>query len=112
MRISITATNIELTPALENYALKKVGAISKLVKSFERDNEVEVYLELARTTKHHKSGRIYYAEVNTEVDGRLIRVTKKEEDLREAIDALKNTLQREIKKLKGEKLTKRRLRRK
>jgi len=54
-------------------------------------------------SKHHRSGRIYYAEVNLKIGGKLLRATCQHEDLRNAIVDVKNELQKQIKKFKDKK---------
>jgi ribosomal subunit interface protein len=53
-------------------------------------------IEIGKTTKHHKNGKIFYAEINLELPHRLLRATVEAEDLYEAIDRVKEELEREI----------------
>ena len=62
---------------------------------------IEARVQIGLPSKHHRSGRIYYAEVNLKVGGKLLRATCQHEDLRNAIVDAKNELQRQIKKLKN-----------
>ena len=100
MRIHIKITNLELTKPLAEYIKKKIGGLGRFVKKFEKEGEVEIFFEIARTTRHHKSGNIFYAEANVEIDGKILRATEKSEDIRTAVDKVRSILQREIRRLK------------
>ena len=62
-----------------------------------KDESIFADVELAKTTRHHQKGDIFKAEINLTVSGKLIRAVAEEWDLRVAIDAVKDELQREIK---------------
>lgn len=93
MKISIKGTNIDLTPALKEYATENINTLDKF-----HNNIIEARIELEKTTNHHQKGEIYRAEVNLKVPGDLIRVEKTAEDINSAVemakDALKKTLRR------------------
>lgn len=58
-------------------------------------------VEIGITTKHHKSGPIYRAEVNLSVpDKHLLRAEAEAQDLYQAIDKAKLILEKEINKYK------------
>lgn len=123
MRITISTKNISLDDALRIFVEDKVGGLEKfltphllgggdLVARYnyfrskgaglkDPNNLVEVRVEIGKPSKHHRSGRIYYAEVNLKMGGKLLRATCQHEDLRNAIIDVKNELQQQIKKLKG-----------
>lgn len=102
MRIHIKATNLKLTNSLLEYAKNKIGSLAKFVKKYEKNSEVDIYLELARTTRHHKQGSsVYHTEINADINGKLIRAEYQDVDIRKAIDFLKDTFQRRIEKIKG-----------
>ncbi len=120
MKIDIKATNFELTPSIMTYIDEKVGSLEKFISvSIEGENgtaPVEAFVEVARTTKHHKNGDIYKAEINMKVKGELLRVDVSEWDLRAAIDTAKDLMERKLveekefkntKKRKGERVFKR-----
>lgn len=104
MKIIIKATNLELTPAINEYIEEKIGSLDKFLnKKFEKESEVKIEVEIAKTTKHHKSGYIYYAEANMHLPGKILRAEHSDWDVRVAIDNVKNKLQQEVKKYKGTK---------
>lgn len=112
MKIDIKATNMELTPSLNTYINEKVGALEKFVnvpmmhEDFQGTSPVEAFVEIAKTTKHHKHGDVFRAEINIKVLGELLRVEASEWDLRIAIDEAKNLMERQLSKFKKEKQVK------
>lgn len=104
MRLKIKTTEINLTPSLERYVEKKMKSLKRLFKPFEKEGEIYIYFELARTTQHHRSGKIFYAEANADLLGEQIRAEERAEDLRAAIDKVKDLLKREIKEVRGKQI--------
>ena len=93
MRINLKTKGFDLTAAIEIYLREKLDSLDKLLP---QDESISADVELMKTTNHHNKGDIFRAEVNLAVPGRLIRSVSEEWDLRVAIDAVKDELQREI----------------
>ncbi len=106
MRIDIKATNLELTPAIREYIEMKIGSLSRFLKRFEVESEIEVFVEIARTTKHHKSGDVFCAEASFSIGKKLLRAEDTDWDIRIAIDKVRDKLQQEIKKYKEKQIEK------
>ena len=98
MKIIISAKNISLDDTLESFVQDKIGGLEKFLK--DTNNLIEARVEIGLPSKHHRSGRIYYAEVNMKIGGKLLRATCQHEDLRNAIVDVKNEMQVQIKKFK------------
>ena len=98
MKIIISAKNISLDDTLESFVQDKIGGLEKFLK--DPNNLIEARVEIGLPSKHHRSGRIYYAEVNMKIGGKLLRATCQHEDLRNAIVDVKNEMQVQIKKFK------------
>ncbi|MCR4323046.1 MAG: ribosome-associated translation inhibitor RaiA [Candidatus Azambacteria bacterium] len=109
MKIDIKGTNLELTPAITEFIHEKIGSLSKFVGGFgvqgddelSRHQSVEAFVEISRTTNHHRQGDVFKAEVNIKIGGRLIRAEKENVDVRTAIDLVQEELKAELKKEKG-----------
>ena len=101
MRIDINASKIDLTPSLKKYVNMKMGSLSRFVKRFEKEGELTVFFEVARATKHHKHGDVFYAEANLKLPGKLLRAESYNSDIRVAVDSVKTTLKQEIVKYKN-----------
>ncbi|PIV45268.1 MAG: hypothetical protein COS25_00760 [Candidatus Nealsonbacteria bacterium CG02_land_8_20_14_3_00_37_10] len=59
---------------------------------------VEAFVEVAFEAHHHKKGKIYYAEINIKVPGKIIRAEAKEENIYKAVNQVKDELQLILKK--------------
>ncbi len=103
MNLNIKTTNISLTPAIQDYLEKKLGMLNKFI-DLEGDN-VFIHAEVGKTTKHHKSGDFFRAEVNLRVGGRTFRAVSEKDDLYAAIDEVKDELSEEIKAGKEKKIS-------
>jgi len=100
MKIIIKTTNIEPNPAIKEYVDEKIGSIDKFLGNIDR-SVTEARVEVGKITRGQQKGEIFRAEVNLTLPGELLRSVAHEEDLRIAIDKVKDELQREIKKYKG-----------
>ena len=94
MNIKIRSKNFELTPAIDDYVTKKISTLEKFLGV--KDN-ILCEVEIGRTTKHHKSGNIFRAEVNIiEPGNKQIFAVAEEPDLYTAIDIVRDEAEREI----------------
>ncbi len=107
MKINIKATNLDLTPAIREYIEIKIGSLSRFLKRFEVKSEVEVFVEIAHTTKHHRHGNILYAEATILIGKKILRAEHFDQDIRVAIDKVRDKLKQEINKYKEKKIEKR-----
>lgn len=100
MKINIKGTGIELTEALTNYVDQVLESVEKIIP----DNvDPIVQVEIGKISNHHKSGEIFRAEINIEIDGVLLTAREEMEDLYAAIYAVKEHIIVEIKKMKSKK---------
>ena len=94
MNIKIRTTNFDLTPAIEEYVVRKIEPVSKFLHGGEN---ALCEVELGKTTNHHKSGDIFRAEVNIVMPGKnQFFATAEEADLYVAIDIVRDQIEREI----------------
>lgn len=102
MDIKLLSKNMDLTPAVKDYVLKRVTKLGKLLKKIEdKGGEVKINFEVSKNTKHHKSGMIFHSDSTVNIDGKKYYYSIDKEDLYEAIDAVKESLWHEISKVKG-----------
>lgn len=103
MKINIKATGIELTPAIASYVDKKVSHIEKYL---EKNNEgVIALVEVGKSTRHHKAGNVFRAEVHLTGLGLDLYAVSEMEDLYAAIDVVKDEIVHNIVQSKGKKET-------
>ncbi len=100
MKIRIKATNIELTPAIKTYVESKIRDLEKPLKYLNK-NVLKADVEIGKITKQQRKGRVFRAEINLSMPGKLLRAESVQWDLRVAIDEIKQDMEREIRKYKG-----------
>lgn len=101
MNINIKATNMELTGAISDYVNKRLAAVEK----FSKGAEMSGYVEVGKTTNHHKQGDVYKAEFSIDINGEHFFAASEESDLYAAIDAAKEDISRTISQNKDRKQT-------
>ena len=107
MNIKIRATNFDITPAIENYVTNKISSLEKFFGGNAKEyGSILCEVEIGRTTRHHKSGEIFRAEVNIVRPGNVqIFAFAEEFDLYAAIDVVRDELEREIVSKKDKRAT-------
>ncbi len=104
MQINLQGKNMSVTEAVHDYVIKRITNLGKLLSSIEDKNgEVAVYFDVAKTTNHHKSGEIFRADCSVMIDGKKFYADSEKDDLYEAIDEVKENLFREIRRSKNKK---------
>jgi putative sigma-54 modulation protein len=105
MKLIIHGTQLDVTPALKTYIEEKMSKLGRFMKRWDNKGAAVLRIEVARTTKHHKKGLVYYAEANLDVPGAVIRAEAFDVDARIAINVMSKTLEFEIKKRKDKEET-------
>ena len=98
MKINLKATGIELTPAISDYATRKISAIEKYLAD---PDSATAYVEVGKSTKHHKQGPYFRAEVR--VSGNFY-AKHEAEDLYAAIDLVRDEIAHELTHAKDKRL--------
>ncbi len=98
MKITTKTTGLDLTPSLKTYIDKKLGGLAKFVKRFDETGQAELWVEVARTTRHHRHGDVFLAEADLRLPKKILRAEEKGEDVRAAIDLLQRKLRSEVEK--------------
>ena len=105
MKIIIKATNLQLSPSINQYIEEKIGGLGKFLKNFNPEL-VEAQVEVERIAQGQRQGEIFRTEVNLSLEGQLLRVEETGESLQAAIDIAKDELQRGIRQHKEKQQTK------
>lgn len=105
MNINLKVTNFELTPALREYAEKRVNGLEKFIRR--TDESVQAWVEVGRTTAHHGKGDIYRAEIQIHIPHykKGVRAEDTRETLNEAIDGAHDKIKLELEKIKDRKIS-------
>ena len=101
MRLNLKATNISLNEDIRSYLEKRLTSLGKLIDM--DDPVVLIDVELGRTTKHHQSGDIFFAEINIHRRKEAFRAVSNREDLNSAIDDVHDEIAGELLSWKGRK---------
>lgn len=101
MKINVQGLHTDLTPVIIEYTEKRLSTLSKFIK-----NDATVCtVELIKTSNHHKSGSIFKAEGSLSVEGQNIYAVSEKEDLYQAVDELRDELERILSSRKDKKIT-------
>lgn len=103
MKINIKGTGMELTSEIWQYTEKKIRSVEKFLPN-NGDNAFAA-AEVGQSTKHHKNGEIFRAEVTITYNGNFVRAESEKEDLYAAIDDVREQLFRSIVDTKDKKQT-------
>jgi ribosomal subunit interface protein len=94
MRYSLKATQIQHTPAIDEYVAKKLTELERVLDP--DDTSVHAEIEVGKSTQHHKSGEVFFAEINLHAMKHSWRASEEAEDLYAALDAMKDAIVREV----------------
>jgi ribosomal subunit interface protein len=98
--MQIYGHNLELTPELMEHIQ---GEIQSLKKFIDRKTWDEAKIEVGRTTRHHRKGEVFRAEINLPLPAKLLRAEEVSENLHTAINIVKEEIERQVKKYLGKK---------
>lgn len=116
MNTQIKITGVEMNKSTEVYLTDKISAISKYLKHIEIEEEkngkkisnVSLWIELGKTSKHHKAGDVYFAELQLKAPGISLRIEETSDDLFKAVNLAEKKLKEEFSRLKDKKISQKR----
>lgn len=92
MNIHIKTKNIELIDPLQDYIYKRLSGIEKFLKN----PDTVVYIEVSKTTVHHKNGDVYKAEIMVGAGDSKAFAIAETDDIYKSIDDAKEELVRTL----------------
>ncbi len=98
--MQIYGHNLELTPELVEHIQ---GEIESLKKFIDQKTWDEAKIEVGLTSRHHRKGEIYRAEINLPLPGKFLRAEEVSENLHTAINIVREEIERQVKKYLGKK---------
>lgn len=113
MKIVIKTKNLKLDRVLRQYIREKLNSLEKFSKILQNKQKyfnsfygkgkprVEAWVEVGKTTLHHRKGKVFRAECQMRLPGKSIRSTARRKNLRLAISQVKDELQRQLKQYKN-----------
>jgi ribosomal subunit interface protein len=102
--VTLKATNLKLTEAIEKYLEKKMMPLEKYLA--EVGTPHNLFVELSKESNHHKKGDIFYAEADIVIPKAHLRAEAEADDLYKAIDWLHDEIKRQLKSYKDKKVAK------
>jgi len=124
MKIVIKTKNLKLDRTFKDFINEKINSLEGFLKILQDKKKyfnhffgkgkprVEVWVEIEKTTHHHKKGPFFRAEAQMRLPGKSLRAEAEREDLKMAVVEVKDELQRQLKeyKEKAEAISKRKMR--
>ncbi len=102
LNTNLKTKNIEVDEETKEYLAKRIKKFEKFIA--EDTSPALADIELERRTGQ-QSGRIFRAEVNLKIGDRYLRAEEEAENIREAIDAMKDEMVRELRDAKEKERT-------
>lgn len=107
MQIHLRGNNLELTDAIKNYAEKKASGLEKYAPKYPNMPDLQVWVEVGKTTNHHQSGDIFRAEIQFQLphEAKMIRTESQTADLYAAIDEAHDEMKNKLQNTKDKKVS-------
>lgn len=102
MKVNIRSINMELTNAISEYVNKRLSSLEKFLKNGE---EMSGFVEVGKTTRHHKQGDFFRSEFDINIGGENFYAESEKEDLYAAIEDAKDGVIQKIAQNKDRKKT-------
>lgn len=96
MTLTFTGTRLEITEAIAAYAEKKLARLARFFTNAGAAGAIQAHLELEKTTRHHKRGPVFRAELKLVGPRISLFVEETAEDLYAAIDEVKEEMERKL----------------
>ena len=96
MKINIKTIDLELSSYDKEYAERKIRSLEKFIQDINA-KPLNIWVEIRRTTHHHKKGDVLKVDVQFQFPKKTARAESVRQDLRVAIDEVKDELQRKFK---------------
>jgi len=113
MKIIIKTKNIENSESLNSYIEEKLSGLQKFISVLREKGSIgkslaEVFVEIEKTTKHHRKGEIFMVKAILHLPQKSIVAQDESDDLFKSVIEVKDDLQVEIKKYKTKNIDKNR----
>lgn len=101
MRVTIRQKNLEITPALRIYIESKILKPLKRSLGSRFESELPILdLEVGRSTRHHRKGKVYRVSANLTLGKQMLRAEAEDVDIRTCCDLVEEELESEIRHFK------------
>lgn len=119
MKIVIKTKNLKLDQTLKDFIEEKINSLEKFTEILQNQEKyfdhffgkgkprIEAWVEIGKETLHHQKGPVFWAECQMRFPKRSLRSTAQSENLKTAINEVKDELQRQLKQYKNKLVAKR-----
>jgi ribosomal subunit interface protein len=119
MKIVIKTKNLKLNQALKDFIEEKINSLDKFAEILQNQEKyfdhffgkgkprIEAWVEIGKETLHHQKGPVFWAECQIRFPKISLRSTAQSENLKTAINEVKDELQRQLKQYKNKLVAKR-----
>lgn len=98
MKLPFKTTNFKLTESVANFLSQRMENMERLLEKI--GGMMSGWIEIGRTTRHHKKGEVYRAEAQIKLKKQSIRAEGTSSTIFGAITEMKERLKRELSKYK------------
>src|SRR5689334_13398540 len=102
MKHNIKTLDMQLTPAISAYLEKRIAHLDKFIDGSIAES-LMCYVELGKSTRHHKKGDFFKTELTVNTGGKSFRAEAEESDLYASIDVATDEMAEELKSFKDKK---------
>lgn len=106
MKTHIKTKNIDLTDSIKSHVETKVSELEKFIHH--PLESVEVWVEVGKSTMHHKQGDVFEAVIDVKMPGNVARAEESTNDLYNSVNQVVDELKRELRKIKEKAIVKQR----
>ena len=99
METILHGKNIELSDSIRFLVDAKAAALKRLLTRWSKQ-DIILRVEVGKPSKHHQSGPVFYAEINLDLLGKVLRAEAKHYSLPDAIGEAFKELSAQMRKLK------------
>jgi len=99
MQTILHGKNIELTESIRFLVDAKAVALKRLLTRWSK-HDMELRVEVGKPSKHHQSGPVFYAEINLDLPGKVMRAEAQHYSLPDAIGEAFDELSVQVRKFK------------
>lgn len=94
-----------MTPEIKDYINKRVSGLEKFIHY--KDESVQTWVEVGKTTQHHQKGDVYRAEIQIRIphNEKSARAEMTSDDLYASIDGAHDQIKLELEKIKDKKVS-------
>ena len=100
LKTIVRAVNFKMTDPISQHINGKSIDLERFLKRFDT-KAAELRVEVGLPSRHHRSGEIFYAEINLKLPGKLLRAEEKHFELSAALNTAFKDIETQVRKFRG-----------